>query len=140
MEVEGFCSTLSFFGAKMGRMTGLEKRLSLGLEERQRWVDLSGIVRSACNMRFLTVYACKLSDQEHPLYLRLVAGPRTDTLSFVLREHEIGEVSESRCGFYTVWNTGLVLLLQFRDLSKQGKWRRGRGGDLALPEMSPKLT
>lgn len=40
------------------------------------------------------VYACKLSDREHPLYLRLVAGPRTDTLSFVLREHEIGEVSE----------------------------------------------
>uniref|UniRef100_M3Z1F3 Ras association domain-containing protein 3 n=1 Tax=Mustela putorius furo TaxID=9669 RepID=M3Z1F3_MUSPF len=38
------------------------------------------------------VYACKLSDREHPLYLRLVAGPRTDTLSFVLREHEIGEV------------------------------------------------
>ncbi|XP_032276415.1 ras association domain-containing protein 3 isoform X2 [Phoca vitulina] len=39
----------------------------------------------------LLVYACKLSDREHPLYLRLVAGPRTDTLSFVLREHEIGE-------------------------------------------------
>nr|XP_048274084.1 ras association domain-containing protein 3 isoform X2 [Myodes glareolus] len=38
------------------------------------------------------VYACKLSDREHPLYLRLVAGPRTDTLSFVLREHEIGEI------------------------------------------------
>ncbi|XP_049638729.1 ras association domain-containing protein 3 [Suncus etruscus] len=37
------------------------------------------------------VYACKLSDREHPLYLRLVAGPRTDMLSFVLREHEIGE-------------------------------------------------
>uniref|UniRef100_A0A6I8PEC1 Ras association domain family member 3 n=2 Tax=Ornithorhynchus anatinus TaxID=9258 RepID=A0A6I8PEC1_ORNAN len=37
------------------------------------------------------VYACKLSDREHPLYLRLVAGPRTDTLSFVLREHETGE-------------------------------------------------
>ncbi|XP_075407453.1 ras association domain-containing protein 3 [Tenrec ecaudatus] len=37
------------------------------------------------------VYACKLSDREHPLYLRLVAGPKTDTLSFVLREHEIGE-------------------------------------------------
>ncbi|XP_058529770.1 ras association domain-containing protein 3 isoform X2 [Ochotona princeps] len=37
------------------------------------------------------VYACKLSEREHPLYLRLVAGPRTDTLSFVLREHEIGE-------------------------------------------------
>ncbi|XP_003798577.1 ras association domain-containing protein 3 [Otolemur garnettii] len=37
------------------------------------------------------VYACKLSEREHPLYLRLVAGPRTDSLSFVLREHEIGE-------------------------------------------------
>lgn len=40
------------------------------------------------------MYACKLSDREHPLYLRLVAGPRTDMLSFVLREHEIGEVSD----------------------------------------------
>ncbi|XP_020845847.1 ras association domain-containing protein 3 isoform X1 [Phascolarctos cinereus] len=37
------------------------------------------------------VYACKLSDREHPLYLRLVAGPRTETLSFVLRERETGE-------------------------------------------------
>ncbi|XP_071075027.1 ras association domain-containing protein 3 isoform X2 [Dasypus novemcinctus] len=37
------------------------------------------------------VYACKLSDREHPLHLRLVAGPRTDTLSFVLREHDVGE-------------------------------------------------
>lgn len=45
------------------------------------------------------VYACKLSDREHPLYLRLVAGPRTDTLSFVLREHEIGEVSDSSLWF-----------------------------------------
>ncbi|XP_015270941.1 PREDICTED: ras association domain-containing protein 3 [Gekko japonicus] len=38
------------------------------------------------------VYMCKLSEMEHPLYLRLVAGPRTDMLSFVLREHETGEV------------------------------------------------
>ncbi|XP_063165319.1 ras association domain-containing protein 3 isoform X1 [Candoia aspera] len=38
------------------------------------------------------VYMCKLSETEHPLYLRLVAGPRTDTLNFVLREHETGEV------------------------------------------------
>ncbi|XP_034258994.1 ras association domain-containing protein 3 isoform X1 [Pantherophis guttatus] len=37
------------------------------------------------------VYMCKLSETEHPLYLRLVAGPRTDMLSFVLREHESGE-------------------------------------------------
>ncbi|KAL7982624.1 hypothetical protein Chor_010222, partial [Crotalus horridus] len=38
------------------------------------------------------IYTCKLLETEHPLYLRLVAGPRTDTLSFVLREHESGEV------------------------------------------------
>ncbi|KAJ6651409.1 hypothetical protein lerEdw1_020982, partial [Lerista edwardsae] len=38
------------------------------------------------------VYMCKLSETEHPLYLRLVAGPKTDVLSFVLREHETGEV------------------------------------------------
>ncbi|XP_054844647.1 ras association domain-containing protein 3 isoform X2 [Eublepharis macularius] len=38
------------------------------------------------------VYMCKLSETEHPLYLRLVAGPRTEMLSFVLREHETGEV------------------------------------------------
>ncbi|XP_030882446.1 ras association domain-containing protein 3 [Leptonychotes weddellii] len=51
------------------------------------------------------VYACKLSDREHPLYLRLVAGPRTDTLSFVLREHEIGEVSDCSFLLYTVEST-----------------------------------
>ncbi|XP_072002743.1 ras association domain-containing protein 3 isoform X4 [Engystomops pustulosus] len=38
------------------------------------------------------VYMCKLSDREHPLYLRLVAGPNLETLSFVLREHETGDV------------------------------------------------
>ncbi|XP_057567449.1 ras association domain-containing protein 3-like [Hippopotamus amphibius kiboko] len=37
------------------------------------------------------VCACKLAGREHPLYLRLVAAPRTDTLRFVPREHEIGE-------------------------------------------------
>ncbi|XP_034434658.1 ras association domain-containing protein 1 [Hippoglossus hippoglossus] len=38
------------------------------------------------------VYVCKLADGEQPLFLRLVAGPDTDTLSFVLREQQIGEV------------------------------------------------
>ncbi|XP_029472169.1 ras association domain-containing protein 3 [Rhinatrema bivittatum] len=33
-------------------------------------------------------YLCKLSDREHPLYLRLVAGPSTENLAFILREHE----------------------------------------------------
>lgn len=50
-----------------------------------------GALGVTCSLFPCPVYACKLSDGEHPLYLRLVAGPRTDTLSFVLREHEIGE-------------------------------------------------
>lgn len=38
------------------------------------------------------VYVCKLADTEKPLFLRLVAGPDLDTLSFVLREQQTGEV------------------------------------------------
>ncbi|XP_067855457.1 ras association domain-containing protein 3 isoform X2 [Heptranchias perlo] len=38
------------------------------------------------------VHTSKLLDAEHPLYLRLFAGPSYDALSFVLREHETGEV------------------------------------------------
>ncbi|XP_051544310.1 ras association domain-containing protein 3-like [Myxocyprinus asiaticus] len=38
------------------------------------------------------VYTCKLSEDEHPLFLRLVAGPSKDTLSFVLKEKQTGEV------------------------------------------------
>uniref|UniRef100_A0A8C2ZL78 Ras association domain family member 3 n=1 Tax=Cyclopterus lumpus TaxID=8103 RepID=A0A8C2ZL78_CYCLU len=38
------------------------------------------------------VYVCKLADGEQPLFLRLVAGPEGDTLSFVLREQQTGEV------------------------------------------------
>ncbi|XP_078075814.1 ras association domain family member 3 isoform X2 [Mustelus asterias] len=38
------------------------------------------------------VHMSKLLDSEHPLYLRLLAGPNSDVLSFVLREHETGEV------------------------------------------------
>ncbi|XP_075052258.1 ras association domain-containing protein 5 [Mixophyes fleayi] len=34
----------------------------------------------------------KLSLTEHPLYLRLLAGPETDVLSFVLKENDTGEV------------------------------------------------
>lgn len=37
------------------------------------------------------MYACELSNQEHPLYLRLVSGPRNNPLSFVLRKPIIGE-------------------------------------------------
>ncbi|KAK2859138.1 hypothetical protein Q5P01_003758 [Channa striata] len=38
------------------------------------------------------VYVCKLMDTEQPLFLRLLAGPDPDTLSFVLREQQTGEV------------------------------------------------
>ncbi|KAM3858937.1 ras association domain-containing protein 1 [Diretmus argenteus] len=38
------------------------------------------------------VYVCKLAEGEQPLFLRLVAGPDGDTLSFVLREQQTGEV------------------------------------------------
>lgn len=38
------------------------------------------------------VYVCKLADAEQPLFLRLVAGPDSETLSFVLREQQTGEV------------------------------------------------
>ncbi|XP_041709760.1 ras association domain-containing protein 3 isoform X1 [Coregonus clupeaformis] len=38
------------------------------------------------------VYVCKLSEGEHPLFLRLLAGPNTDTFGFVLREQQTGEV------------------------------------------------
>ncbi|XP_067906433.1 ras association domain-containing protein 3 isoform X1 [Heterodontus francisci] len=38
------------------------------------------------------VHTSKLLDAEHPLYLRLLAGPSSGALSFVLREHETGEV------------------------------------------------
>ncbi|XP_042258486.1 ras association domain-containing protein 1 [Thunnus maccoyii] len=38
------------------------------------------------------VYMCKLADGEQPLFLRLVAGPDDDMLSFVLREQQTGEV------------------------------------------------
>ncbi|XP_061570086.1 ras association domain-containing protein 3 [Cololabis saira] len=38
------------------------------------------------------VYVCKLADGEMPLFLRLVAGPDHDMLSFVLREQQTGEV------------------------------------------------
>ncbi|XP_039891622.1 ras association domain-containing protein 1 isoform X1 [Simochromis diagramma] len=38
------------------------------------------------------VYTCKLADAEKPLFLRLVAGPDPDLLSFVLKEQQTGEV------------------------------------------------
>ncbi|KAK3536788.1 hypothetical protein QTP86_025101 [Hemibagrus guttatus] len=39
------------------------------------------------------VYVRKLRDDEHPLFLRLCAGPSENTLSFILRENKSGEVN-----------------------------------------------
>ncbi|XP_039336662.1 ras association domain-containing protein 1 isoform X3 [Mauremys reevesii] len=39
------------------------------------------------------VYLRKLSDEEQPLHLRLLAGPSEKVLSFVLKENETGEVN-----------------------------------------------
>ncbi|XP_026205016.1 ras association domain-containing protein 1 isoform X2 [Anabas testudineus] len=39
------------------------------------------------------VYVRKLSDDEHPLCLRLCAGPSEKVLSFLLKENETGEVN-----------------------------------------------
>lgn len=38
------------------------------------------------------VYMCKLADGEKPLFLRLVSGPGSEALSFVLKEQQTGEV------------------------------------------------
>lgn len=43
----------------------------------------------------LLVLFQKLSVTEHPLYIRLLAGPDSNVLSFVLRENEIEEVQVS---------------------------------------------
>ncbi len=49
--------------------------------------DGNGVCVCVC-----AVYTCKLSEEERPLFLRLVAGPCTDALSFVLKEQQTGEV------------------------------------------------
>ncbi|XP_076020593.1 ras association domain family member 3 isoform X2 [Genypterus blacodes] len=38
------------------------------------------------------VYVCKLAEGEQPLFLRLMSGPNAETLSFILREQQTGEV------------------------------------------------
>ena len=69
-------------------------------------VDLPGCPLP-CRSPGLTVDVCcplavlfqKLPLTECPLYLRLLAGPDTDLLSFVLKENETGEVEVRRGSF-----------------------------------------
>lgn len=46
----------------------------------------------SCVCVCVSVYVCKLADGEKPLFLRLVAGPDSNMLGFVLREQQSGEV------------------------------------------------
>lgn len=80
------------------------------------------------------VYACKLSDREHPLYLRLVAGPRTDTLSFVLREHEIGEVGEK------LFVAAALNTEQPACFMASRRWGPGKGGEFESPRVNSELA
>lgn len=50
------------------------------------------LIKSVCVCVCFAVYTCKLADAEKPLFLRLVAGPDPDLLSFVLKEQQTGEV------------------------------------------------
>ena len=50
------------------------------------------LTESVCVCVCVAVYVCKLADGEQPLFLRLMAGPDLDTLSFVLGEQQTGEV------------------------------------------------
>lgn len=46
------------------------------------------------------MYLRKLSDDERPLHLRLLAGPNEKVLSLVLKENETGEVNVSTADGY----------------------------------------
>lgn len=78
-----------------------------------------------------SVYLRKLSDDEQPLRLRLLAGPSEKALSFVLKENDSGEVNVS--------TRPLLLLgchwarLVGHSCSKVG--RRNRAGEKALQSL-----
>lgn len=59
--------------------------------------SLRALQGSRCCLLSPAVLLQKLPLTEFPLYLRLLAGPDTDVLSFVLKENETGEV-EVRLG------------------------------------------
>ncbi|XP_069489281.1 ras association domain-containing protein 5 isoform X2 [Ambystoma mexicanum] len=61
----------------------------------------------------------KLAITEHPLYLRLLAGPDTDVLSFVLKENETGEVEWDAFSIPELQNFLLILEREEKDKIKQ---------------------
>lgn len=56
---------------------------------------LPGRFNHSSSFFIVSVYIRKLSDEEQPLRLRLLAGPNEKALSFVLKENETGEVNVS---------------------------------------------
>ncbi|XP_078500697.1 ras association domain-containing protein 5 isoform X1 [Lissotriton helveticus] len=61
----------------------------------------------------------KLPITEHPLYLRLLAGPDTDLLSFVLKENETGEVEWDAFSIPELQNFLMILEREEKDKIKQ---------------------
>ncbi|OCT94529.1 ras association domain-containing protein 5 isoform X2 [Xenopus laevis] len=61
----------------------------------------------------------KLALTEHPLYLRLLAGPETDALNFVLKENETGEVQWDAFTVPELQNFLLILAIEERDKVQQ---------------------
>ncbi|KAM4046665.1 ras association domain-containing protein 5 [Anomaloglossus baeobatrachus] len=61
----------------------------------------------------------KLALTEHPLYLRLLAGPETEKLSFVLKENETGEVQWEAFTVPELQNFLLILAKEEKDKVQQ---------------------
>ncbi|XP_054837705.1 ras association domain-containing protein 5 isoform X1 [Eublepharis macularius] len=61
----------------------------------------------------------KLSVTEYPLYLRLIAGPDTDILSFVLKENETGEVEWDAFSIPELQNFLVILEREEKDKIQQ---------------------
>lgn len=66
------------------------------------------------------VYLRKLSDDEQPLRLRLLAGPSEKALSFVLKENDSGEVNVSTQFSFISWlSPGRAGGLQLQEASEE---------------------
>lgn len=78
------------------------------------------------------MYLRKLSDDEQPLRLRLLAGPSEKALSFVLKENDSGEVNVSTQPSLVSW----LSLGRASRLQQQQPGRRNRAGEKALQSLS----
>ncbi|XP_051977199.1 ras association domain-containing protein 1 isoform X1 [Xyrauchen texanus] len=65
------------------------------------------------------VYLRKLADDEHPLFLRLCAGPNEKVLSLVLKENETGEVNWDAFSYPELQNFLRILKREEEDYVRQ---------------------